>query len=430
MEIVIIFLLIVANGLLAMAEIAVVSSRKLRLEQKAEAGDQKAAAALELARKPSDFLSTIQVGITLVGTLAGAFGGVTIAVELGRWLKEFPPVAKYADTIAFGVVVVAISYFTLILGELVPKNIALAGPERIAAVLAPTMRQLSRISSPGVRFLSWSTHLVLRLLGIRHGEDSAVSEAEIRALIEQGTEQGTFAAAEQGMVEGVFRLGDRRVVDLMRPRMKVIWLDAAWPRERIKRTITQYRYSRFPVCKGSLDELLGVVHIKDILARVLDGKPADLVAAMKPPVFVPELKPALGALEMFQTTGEQFAVVVDEHGGIQGIITLGDIIEAITGNWRSPASDRPKMTQREDGSWLVDGIYSILNLKEELELPKLPGEDEVEFATVAGFVMAALKKVPAVGDYVATEGWKFEVVDMDGSRVDKVLVSKAPAVMV
>ena len=428
MEIAIIFLLIVANGLLAMAEIAVVSSRKVRLQHQADAGDQKARTALELARNPRDFLSTIQVGITLVGTLAGAFGGVTIAVELGRWLKGISYLAKYADSIAFGLVVVAISYFTLIVGELVPKNIALAGPERIAAVLAPTMRQISRIASPGVRFLSWSTHLILRLLGVRHGGDSAVSEAEIRALILQGTEQGTFAVAEQGMVEGVFRLGDRRVVDLMRPKMKVIWLDPAWPRERIKRTIAQHRYSRFLVCKGSLDELLGVVNVKDILTQMLDGRPPDLLAAMKPPVFVPERKPALGVLESFQTTGGQFAVVIDEHGGIQGIITLTDIIEAMTGDWTSPASDRPKMTQREDGSWLVDGIYSILDLKDELELPKLPGEDEVEFATVAGFVMAALKKVPAVGDYVATEGWRFEVVDMDGSRVDKVLVSRAPAV--
>ncbi|MCW5981839.1 MAG: HlyC/CorC family transporter [Bryobacteraceae bacterium] len=427
MEIVVIVLLIGANGFLSMAELAVVSSRKLRLEQKAEAGDQKAAAALELARNPSDFLSTIQVGITLVGTLAGAFGGVTIAVTLGRWLQAIPPIAPYADSIAFGVVVVTISYFTLIFGELVPKNIALAGPEQIAAVLGPTMRGISRVAAPGVRFLSWSTHLMLRLLGIRHGKDSAVSEAEIRALIEQGTVQGTFEEAEQELVEGVFRLGDRRVVDLMRPRMKVVWLDPDWPAERIKSTITQTRYSRFPVCRGSLDDLLGVVHVKDILMGVLDGKRPDVVAAMKQPVFVPERKPALGALESFQTTGQQFAVVIDEHGGIQGIITLSDIFEAVTGDWLSPGSDRPRMTQREDGSWLVDGFFSILNLKEELELPKLPGEDEVEFATVAGFVMAALKRVPAAGDTVAFEGWRFEVVDMDGSRVDKVLVSKVPA---
>lgn len=428
MEIVVILLLILGNGLLAMAEIAVVSSRKLRLKHRADAGDQKAAAALELARNPSDFLSTVQVGITLVGTLAGAFGGVTIAVEFAGWLKTFPVLVNYADGLAISVVVIAISYVSLILGELVPKNIALAGPERIAAAVAPAMRGLSRIASPGVRFLTWSTHVVLRLLGIRHVQDSAVTEAEIRALIEQGTEQGTFEEAEQEMLEGVFRLGDRRVVDLMRPKMKVIWLDPDWPAERVKKTIAQTRYSRFPVCSGSLDQLLGVVHVKDILTRVMDGKRPDLLAAMTHPVFVPERKPALSVLESFQTGGLQFAVVIDEHGGIQGIITLTDIIEAITGDWTSPSSDRPKLTRREDGSYLVDGIYSILNLKEELDLPKLPNEDEVEFATVAGFVMAALKRVPAVSDYVDAEGWRFEVVDMDGSRVDKVLVSKEPAV--
>lgn len=382
LEVILIVLLVLANGVFSMAEMAVVSSRKSRLRQRAEGGSRGARIALELAENPHDFLSTVQIGITLIGTLAGAFGGATIGEQLTVYLKQFPFVANYSDSIAIGVVVLGISYLSLILGELAPKSLALGKPEAISSAVAPTMRWLARLGSPAVRFLSFSTRVVLKILAIKQEQEAPVTEEEIKVLMAQGTRYGTFHAAEQEMVEGVFRLGDRRVVELMRPRNKVAWLDVedSWAENEGK--ISEKGFSRFLVAEGQLDRLLGVVHVTDLFVASRRDSPVDLRALARKPLFVPETTPALQLLESFQNAGEELAVVVDEHGGIEGIVTLTDLIESVIGDLRAPGDARPQVVQREDGNWLADGSLPVSDLLETLSLRELPGEEEEDFTTL------------------------------------------------
>ncbi len=426
LEVSLIFLLVLANGVFSMAEMAVVSSRKARLRQRSEEGSRGAAIALELSANPHDFLSTVQVGITMIGTLAGAFGGATIAEKLAVYLKQFPQLAAYADSFSITVVVLIISYLSLILGELVPKNIALSNAEGIAASLAPSMRWLAKLGSPFVRFLTFSTRIVMKILPVSPNTEAPVTEEEIKVLIAQGTEHGTFEEAEQEMVEGVFRLGDRRVVDLMKPRGKVAWLDVEEPWEVNRQVLRGGTHSRFPVGEGDLDRILGVIHVKDLFGALESVGPPDLRKLSRKPLLVPEITPALDVLERFQKSGDQMALVVDEHGSIQGLVTLTDLMEAVVGGLHGPGeTPKARIVRRGDGSWLADGSMPVADLVEELGLREIPGEEE-GFATLGGLVLAHLHRIPAAGDHFTTGEWRFEVLDMDRNRVDKVLITKLP----
>lgn len=424
LEVSLIFVLVLANGLFSMAEMAVVSARKARLRQRSDNGERGATVALALADNPHDFLSTVQIGITLIGTLAGAFGGATIAEKLAVYLKQYPAIAPYSDSVSITVVVVIIAYLSLILGELVPKNIALSNPEGIASALAPPMRWLSRIGAPAVQFLTFSTKIVMKVLPVRPSTEAPVTEEEVKVLIAQGTQHGTFEEAEQEMVEGVFRLGDRRIVELMQPRGRVAALDVTAPWAVNRDVLARSRFSRFPVVDGDLDRILGIVHVKELFLSLDAGQPPDLRRLARPPLLVPENTPALDVLDRFQETGDQMAIVVDEHGGVQGISTLTDLVESVVGDLRDPhASGRPRIVRREDGSWLVDGALPIADFLEYLGLRELPGE-ETDFTTVGGLILAHLHRIPSAGDRLRIDDWHFEVLDMDRNRIDKVLVGK------
>ncbi len=420
----IILLLILANGLFAMSEIAVVSSRKARLKERADRGDRKAAAALDLARSPDAFLSTVQIGITLVGVLAGAFGGATVAEKIGERLEPYPRLAPYGEALGVGAVVLAITYLSLILGELVPKRIALNNPERIASLVASPMKALARLASPVVRLLTLSTSFVLRLLRVRPTAEAPVTEEEIKVLIEQGAEAGTFERAELDIVGRVFRLADRHVASVMTPRNEVIWIDLEQPGEERRRVLRECGRSQFPVARGTLDSVQGILRVKDWL-RVEDRPPGDDLSLLQPALFVPETADALDLLKLFQKSRQHIAVVLDEHGGTAGIVTLHDILEAIVGDL-PPVDEEsePLLVMRGDGSWLVDGSLPVPDFKDALRLQDLPEEAEGHFHTVGGLVMSALRRIPRAGDAFETSGLRLEVVDMDGRRVDKVLVTR------
>ncbi len=423
-EIIIIILLIIANGIFAMSEIAVVSSRKARLQQMAGEGSSGAETALDLANEPTPFLSTIQIGITLVGTLAGAFGGATIAENLALRFEGVPALASHSQLFSIGIVVVGITYMTLVLGELVPKRVALSNPEKIASLVASPMSLLSKTASPLVFVLSLSTNLAMRLLRITPSNGPPVTEEEIKILIDQGTGAGVFEEAEKDMVERVFRLGDRRVASFMTPRSKIVWLDADDKPETIREKISGRSYSLFPVCEGDLDSVVGVVQAKDLLLYADGVEEFDLAGAILPPLFVPESMRGLKVLERFKETGIHLAIVVDEYGAVQGVVALTDILEAIVGD--IPHIDEmtePQMTRREDGSWLIDGMMPIDEFKDAFEIEKLPEEDGGLYQTLGGFVIIHFERIPSSGDHFDWGDLRFEVVDMDNNRVDKLLVT-------
>lgn len=423
-EVLIVLLLLVANGVFAMSEIAVVSARKSRLQQRAEDGDHAARRALELAESPERFLATVQVGITLVGTLAGAFGGAAIAEPLAVYLATFPAVAEYAQPLALALVVMGITYFSLIVGELVPKQIGLNHPERIAGLVAGPMDVLSRIARPLVWLLTTSTQLVLRVLRIRKPEDPPVTEAEITVLLEQGTQAGVFEEEEQELVERVFWLGDQRVVSLMTPRHRIVWLDVDASVQEHRHAMAEHRYSRYLVCQGALDHVLGMVDVKDLWAAELRGQRVeDLRPLMRQPLFIPESTRALHVLEQFRETGVHLALVVNEYGGTEGIVTLNDVLEEISGEMgRGHAPPAPPIVRRDDGSLLVDGSLSMEEFRELLDLEDRRHELR-EYRTLGGWVFTTLGHVPRPGEHFDTNGYRVEVVDMDGNRIDKVLVA-------
>ena len=421
MEILIILVLIVLNGVFAMSELAVVSARKVRLQQWAGTGDGKAQTALELANSPNRFLATVQIGITLVGILAGAFGEATIAEALSTRLSSYPLLQPYSKLISLAVVVLGITYLSLVVGELVPKRLALYSPERIARAVAGPMNVLSMISFPVVRLLSISTEVVMRLLlGGRASQETPVTEEEIKVLIDKGTQAGVFEVAEQDMVAGVFRLNDRSVDALMTPRTEIVWLDLGDTADEIQRKFASSGYSRFPVCQGNLDNVLGVVQVGDILALSLECQPVDLSASLQSPIFVPETASASRVLELFKESGVSMALVIDEYGGIQGLVTIDDIVKEIVGDIEL---DRPKAILRKDGSWLIDGMLSVDEFKELFGISQLPGEKRDRYQTVGGFVMSYLGRIPSTADHFEARGLYIEVIDMDGKRVDKVLVT-------
>jgi putative hemolysin len=423
-EILFIIILIGLNGVLAMSEIAIVSSRKARLQQMVNEGNDQAEVALQLANEPSDFLSAVQIGITLVGILAGAFGGATIASQLEENINNIVFLEQYAGAISIGLIVLVITYLNLILGELAPKRFALSNPERVASAVAVPVSWLAKLSSPLVRFLSYSTTLVLRLVGIRDTTKETVTEEEIKVMIDQATEAGIFHTAEQDMVEGVFRLGDRRVSSILTPRTEVIWLDLDDPLEKILQIILESRYTRLPVAKDNLDGIQGIIHAKALLGRCLRGEVLNIHDSMEAPVFVPESMPALRVLEVMRETGQQMILLIDEFGGFQGLITLDDLLQAVVGDF--PLQGKmveSGITRRGDGSWLIDGLLPIDEFVEALSLGKIDLIESGQFETVGGMMMTYLGRIPTTGDRFALEGFQFEVVDMDGMRIDKVLVT-------
>lgn len=428
LEIVLILLLIFANGIFALSEIAVVSARKTKLLQMAEEGDDQARTALELANAPDHFLSTVQVGITLIGVFAGAYSGATIAEQLAAQWKDVPYIGQYSQPISLGLVVLIVTYLSLVIGELVPKRLALANPELVAKIMASPMKAISALFYPAIQILSSSTNVILRFFGIKPQVENPITEEEIKVLIEQGTQAGTFDEVEQDMVERVFRLGDKRVSAIMTPRTEIVWLSIHDAPDEIRKQIVESPHSFFPVCGEDLDEVLGVVHVKDLLARNLCGEPFDLRQSMKKPLFIAETTPPLKVLELFKSSRIHIGIVIDEYGTTQGLVTLNDILEAIVGD--IPATNQPerqKVVQREDGSWLLDGMMSIDEFSEVFEHFPLPDEEERDYETLGGFILHQLGSVPAIGQYLDWKDWRFEVVDLDGNRVDKILLTHRPS---
>jgi putative hemolysin len=422
--ILVLFLLIAINGLLAMSEIAVVSSRKVRLEQVAQRGSRGAAAALALVQSPTRFLSTVQIGITLVGIVAGAIGERTIAGELGRALDRFEFIAPSGHEVATGIVVLAITYLSLVLGELAPKRLALNSPETIASVIAAPMHVLSAITAPFVKLLSVSTDLVLKFLPGKAIDDRAVLEHEVRGMIRQGAAAGMFHERERDLVDRIFRMADQRVSGLMVPRTDIAWLNADASAERIRVAVATSSFSHFPVCEGGLDQLIGVVHLKDMIKSGLLTQTVSLRVLARKPLFVPESMHALRLIEEFRRSQQHIAFILDEYGVIAGLITLNDLVQSLLGPMsRLGEETEPMAVRRADGSWLLDGSLPIEDLKAMMDIERLPHQDRTTFQTVAGFVMTYLGRVPRTGDYFAFDRFRFEVVDMDRHRIDKVLLS-------
>ncbi len=423
-EVAFVVLLVLGNGIFAMSEAALISARDARLQEMAGDEDPRARAALDLIDEPNLFLSTVQIGITLVGVLAGAFGGATLAVPLASLIEELPVLAPYAPVVSVGIVVVAIAYLSLILGELVPKRLALGNPEKVASIVARPMRLLSRLASPVVSFLSFSTDTVLKILRVNPGEEPPVTEAEIGILIEQGARAGIFEEAEKDMVGRIFRLGDLRVTALMTPRPDVVWLDVLDDPDENRLKISESVYSRFPVCRGSIDEVVGVARAKDLLIRRLNGENPDVDTDLRKPLYVPESMYAFRVLELFKSVGEPFALVADEYGEIEGVVTLNDVLEAIVGE--IPASDElegPEAVLREDGSWFLDGSLPINRVNEVLQVEGLFEDAPENYQTLAGFIMTRMSRLPEVADSFEWEGLRFEVADMNGYRIDRVIVT-------
>ncbi|MCJ7444309.1 MAG: hemolysin family protein [Methanotrichaceae archaeon] len=423
-EIIILLLLIIANGIFSMSEIAIVSARKALLKQHAEEGDSSAQKALELAEDPTEFLSTIQVGITLIGILAGAYAAAALSENLAVYLEMIPPLAPYSNALSIIVVVVVITYFTIVIGELVPKRLALNDPEKIASRIAFPMTTFSRIASPVIALLSASTELILRALGVKKYEEPKLTEEELKVMLVKGFTAGVIEEAEQDIMERVFRLGDRSVDAVMTPRKEIVWLDINDTPEVIRDKLSSGSYSLFPVCKGRLDNVLGIVQSKDLLYCSIKDEKVDLKSNLLPPLFVPESMKALRVIEKFKQTGIHLAIVIDEYGSVQGVVTLTDLLEELVGD--IPHIDElgePQIMKREDGSWLLDGMLPIDEFKETFQIAELPGEKEELYQTVGGFVMMHLEKIPKEGDHFEWDEYRFEVMDMDEHRVDKILLS-------
>lgn len=427
MEFLFLLLLILVNGLFAMSEIAVVSSRKTRLQQWAEEGKAGAGAALELAAEPGHFLSVIQVGITLIGIFSGAFGEATIAAGLSDGIARVPAFAPHAEKIALTVVVAGITFVSLILGELVPKRIALRNPEGIAVTMARPMRLLAKVAHPLVWVLNFTTESVLKLLGPRPASTPNVTEEEIKVMMEQGAEAGVFEEEEQQLVANVFRLDRQKIGAIMTPRVDVVYLDVEDSRGDTFRKILDNAHSVMPVCRGGIVNVLGVVHAKDLLRRSLSGEPFDLLSSLKSPLFVPETATAMTLLEMFKKSGRHVAFVVDEYGDVQGLVTINDVLESIVGDIPSEGERAEALAvRREDGSWLLDGMLPMGKFVDLFPEVGLPAEESGTYHTLSGFILTRMTRIPAVADHFSWHGWRFEVVDMDGNRIDKVLASPVP----
>lgn len=427
LEVVLIGALIIVNGLFSMTEIAVVSARRMRLQGAAGEGSKGAAAAIELQERPERFLSAVQIGITLVGILSGAFGGAFLSQEVSALVATVPALEPYSASIGFGLVILVITYFSLVVGELVPKNIALNMPEAVATTFSRPMRFVSKLTAPVVWLLSRSTRVVLRLFRVSEATDSVMTEEEIRAHIAQGTETGVFHSSEQELIESVLRLDDLRATALMTSRVKIEWINLEDDTETIKRRLAESGFSRLPAGRGSLDELAGVIEKRDVLVQMLEGKDLDLAASLREPTFVPETVTVLELLALFRSTASDVVFIVDEFGSIEGLVTLKDVLEEIVGDFPIGGAVQGSMFVREDGSMLIDGSLPVDEFLEAIGVKALPAGERGMYQTLAGFVLTRLEKLPHEGDHFEWNGRRFEVMDMDGRRVDKVLVSDVPA---
>lgn len=428
-EVALILVLLVCNGLLAMAEIALVSARRSRLERLAAGGNRRAAAAVGLLARPTRFLSTVQIGITLVGILAGAFGGATVARELAAMLATVPALAPYSSNLAFALVVAIITYLSLVIGELVPKRIALASPERVTLLVARPMALLARVSHPVVHVLEGSTDLVVRLLGLHRAQATPVTDEDVRALIAQGTASGNIAAAEEEIVERVLRLGDRPASAVMTPRIDVEWVEPGEEPEALRQVLREGRHTWLLVCEQQVDNVLGVVSTAALLRQCVMEQPFDVRGALQPPLFVPESTPLLTLLEQFRGTRASIAILLDEFGGVQGVVTLSDILDDLMGDLSGmplPEAGESQIVERPDGGWLVDGATPIEELGETLAAPLTEAAHPHDYRTLAGLVLTRLGHLPRVGESVEAYGLRFEVIDMDGRRIDRVLVTRLP----
>lgn len=426
MEILILVFLVLLNGLFAMSEISIVTARKSRLTALAHNGRKSAAIALKLAEDPTQFLSTVQIGITSIGLLNGIFGEAVLAGPFAIWLQSFGMPENIASMSATALVVVTVTFISIVVGELVPKRIGQISAETIACIMAKPMLLLATITSPFVRLLSGSTHGLMKLLGFAHSNESNVTHEDIQALLQEGSSSGVIEHTEHTMVKNVFRLDERTISSLMVPRSDIVFLDIELAVEENLHRVMQSPHSRFPVCEGHADELIGVVSAKQMLAQSVAGKLTDLRTLAQPCNFVPDSLTGMELLEHFRSTGSQMVFVVDEYGDLKGLVTLQDLMEALTGEFKeADAKDDDLMiVQRDDGSFLLDGLLPIIDLKDCLAISKLPEEDSKSYQTLNGLFMLLLGKIPATADKVELEHWVLEIVDMDGKRIDKVLAQR------
>lgn len=428
-KIILLFILLIINGLFSMTEMAVVSLRKSKLQSEVAKGNRKAQTAIDLAENPGDFFSTIQIVITLVGVVTGAIGSVAFSAPLARVIAQIAAVSRFADSIAVLIVSLLVTYFSLVIGELIPKRIALASPEKIALNVSGVMTAIARISKPIVAFLSFSTDLGLKLLGVQENKEPAVSEEEVKVMIEEGKRSGVFEETEQDIVESVFRMSDRAVHAMMTPRTDVTWVDLDESTQEILDEIRESNDSYYPVVRGGADNVLGILNAKKILDRFILGEEICLDELIDTPLYLPESTPALAALESLRKSGKQAAIILDEYGGFSGLVTLVDILEELVGE--IPSSDdetyEPEIVTRDDGSWLIDGGLDIEDMKDMLGIDELEDQERVDYQTVAGFMLSQFGFIPKAGDSFQVGDYRFEVVDMDGRRVDKVLVTREEA---
>jgi putative hemolysin len=420
-EVLIIVLLLAVNGVFAMSELAIVASKRVRLQQRAERGDAGAATALAIAGSPGEFLATVQVGITLVGVIASVYGGATIAEQLALPLAGVPWIGERAEGVALAIVVAGITFASVILGELVPKRLAIGNPERVAAIIARPMRMLSRVASPLVRLLTGSSQAILRLFGMRGVPEPGLTEEEIHAVIEQGAESGVVPEIEHAIVENVFRLGDRHAAAVMTARLDVEWTEVDAGPEEIRAAMTRREW--ILVCEGDLDHALGTVHASDLLGMCLSQQPVSLRARLRQPLFVPTSTPVFRLLEMFRQPKHDVAIVVDEYGSVAGVASRDNIIAGVLGGAAAPG-DAPVIEQQADGSWMADGDADIRDVEEIVDIPHLDADTRRGYRTLAGFIQSSLGRLPGVGDAVRSGQATFRVESMDGRRVAKVHITR------
>jgi putative hemolysin len=425
MDVALLTFLILLNAAFAMSEMALTASRKARLQVMVESEEPGAKAAMDLHEHPTKWLSTVQIGITSIGVLNGIVGENAFSEPLSEWLQQLLPIRPRAAALtATALVVASITFLTIIFGELVPKRVGQMFPETVARLVARPMNWLSTATRPFVWLLGATTEAVLRLLGIRGGPSRSVTEEEIAASLEEGLDAGVIEAQEHQMVRNVFRLDDRQIGSMMIPRADIVWLDAGAPIEQMLERMMQAGRSRYPVCRGSLDEVIGVVAAHTLLPPLAQGLKPDLTEHLKAPVFVPETLSGMELLEHFRQSSADMVFVVDEYGAVQGVITERDLLEAITGEFGVSSGEEAWAVQRADGSWLIDGLIPIPELKDRLDIKEVPEEDRGRYNTLAGMVMLLLGRLPNTTDSVEWDGWRFEVVDLDGKRVDKLLVRR------
>jgi putative hemolysin len=426
MEILLLFLLILINGVFAMTEIALVTAKRARLSRLAEEGNKSAAAALRLGHEPTKFLSTIQIGITSIGILNGIVGQNALAGPLSLWFGALGMESEMSGILSTVLIVVSITYVTIVIGELVPKRLGQFNPEGIACIVAIPMQALSSITRPFGKLLSSSTDAILRLMGKNPQALPSVTEEEIHAMLEEGSEAGVIEQQEHEMVRNVFRLDDRQLGSLMVPRADIVFLDILRPLEENIIRVTESEHSRFPVCKGGLQSLLGVVNSKQLLSQTLKGGLTDFTSQLQACVYVPESLTGMELLDHFRTSGTQMVFVVDEYGEIQGLVTLQDLLEAVTGEFVPRNSEDSWALEREDGSWLLDGLIPVPELMDTLDLKSVPEEEKGRYHTLSGMMMLLIGRMPRTGDIVQWEEWKLEIIDLDGQRIDKVLATRVP----